>query len=80
MLDPHRVEIEGWLDAEPMITAVDVLTRLKARYPDSFTENHLRTAQRMVKAWRADQAKHIIHQGTAALQAAMGTVTPPPSL
>ena len=79
MLDPHRGEIDRWLDVEPAITGVDVLARLKARYPDRFTDNHLRTTQRMVRSWRADQAKHIIRQGTAALEAAMANVTPPPS-
>lgn len=80
MLDPHRGEIDRWLDVEPAITGVDVLARLKARYPDRFTDNHLRTTQRMVRSWRADQAKHIIRQGTAALEAAMANVTPPPFL
>lgn len=82
MLDPHRDEINGWLDAAPTITAVDVLARLKALHPDRFTDNHLRTAQRMVKAWRADQATRVISCGTAALEAAATTVTvastPPP--
>lgn len=80
MLDPHRDEINAWLDAEPAITAVDVLARLKAGYPDRFTDTHLRTTQRMVRTWRADQAKRIIRRGTAALESAMATVTSPPSL
>jgi hypothetical protein len=69
MLDPHRIEIDGWLDADPAMTAVDVLKRLKALHPDRFTDNHLRTTQRMVKARRADQAKRVIRCGTAALSA-----------
>ena len=44
MLDPHRGTIEEWLDAEPAITAVDVLARLKARDPDRFADAHLRTS------------------------------------
>jgi hypothetical protein len=63
------------------MTAVDVLTRLKALHPDRFTDHHLRTTHRMVKAWRADQAKRMIRCGTAALTIVVdgGTVaTPPP--
>jgi hypothetical protein len=69
MLDPHRDEIGAWLDDQPAMTAVDVPGRLKARHPDRFTDDHLRTAQRLVKAWRADQATRIIRCGTASLEA-----------
>jgi hypothetical protein len=79
MLDAHRGEIDVWLDAEPAITAVEVLARLRARHPDRFTEKHLRTAQRMVRAWRADQATRLIQSGTAALEAAMATAAPAPA-
>lgn len=54
--DPYRAEIIAWLDAKPVLTAVDVLTRLMALQPGRFTENHIRTIQRMVEFWRADQA------------------------
>jgi hypothetical protein len=67
MLDPHRADIEAWLEAQPAMTAVEVLARLKQRHPDRFTDRHLRTAQRMVKAWRALEARKIIHSATAAL-------------
>lgn len=75
-LDPHRSEIDGWLDSEPAITAVEVLARLRARHPDRFTEKHLRSTQKLVRAWRADQAKRVIRCGTAALEATIATVTP----
>ena len=67
MLDPHRADIEGWLEVQPAMTAVEVLARLKQHHPDRFTDNHLRTIQRMVKSWRALEAKKIIHSTTAAL-------------
>ena len=73
-LDPHRSEIDAWLDAEPAITAVEVLARLRTRYPDRFTAKHLRSTQQMVRAWRTDQAKRVIRSGTAALEAAIATV------
>jgi hypothetical protein len=79
-LDPHRSEIDGWLDSEPAITAVEVPARLRARYPDRFTEKHLRSTQRLVKAWRADQAMRVIRSGTATLEATIATVTPARSL
>ena len=67
MLDPHRAEIEAWLEAQPEMTAVDVLKRLRARHPDRLAGVHLRTMQRLVKAWRSEQAKRMIRLGTAAL-------------
>jgi hypothetical protein len=79
-LDPHRDEIDGWLDSEPAITAVQVLERLRARYPDRFAEKHLRTTQRLVRSWRADQAMRVIRSGTAALEATIAAVTPAPFL
>jgi hypothetical protein len=80
MLEPHREEVAGWLDAEPTITAVEVLAKLKRRYPDRFGEKHLRTIQRTVKAWRAEQAKRVIRCGTAALVAATTSFPDPPPL
>jgi hypothetical protein len=79
-LDPHRSEIAGWLDAEPAITAVEVLARLTTRYPDRFTAKHLRSTQKMVRAWRTDQAKRVIRSGTTALEAAIATAEPAPAL
>lgn len=79
-LDPHRSEIDAWLDAEPAITAVEVLARLTTRYPDRFTAKHLRSTQKMVRAWRTDQAKRVIRSGTAALEAAIASVEPDPAL
>jgi hypothetical protein len=57
MLDPHRDEVATRLDAEPTITAVEVLVKLRTHYPDRFGEKHLRTTQRTVKAWRAEQGR-----------------------
>ena len=79
-LDPHRSEIDAGLDAEPAITAVEVLARLTTRYPDRFTAKHLRSTQKMVRAWRTDQAKRVIRSGTAALEAAIATAEPEPAL
>ena len=64
-VDPRRDEISCWPDANPTIIAVDVLTRLKALYPDRFTDSHLRKAQRLVEAWRADRATRVVRSGTS---------------
>ncbi len=72
MLEPYRAEIEGWLDAKPAMTAVDVLIRLSECHSDLFKTSHLRTMQRLVKIWWADQAARIVRHG-------METLTPVPS-
>ena len=72
MLDPHRAEIEAWLEAQPEMTAVAVLRRLKARHPDRVANLRLRTTQRLVKAWRADQATRMIRLGATALMLPLG--------
>ena len=81
MLDRHRVEIDAWLEAEPAMTAVHVLKRLEALHPDRFTDRHLRTTQRMVKAWRVDQAKRMLRRGITALTIlvdVLSVASPPP--
>ena len=67
MFQPHHIEIETWLDAQPAMTAVDVLARLKDRHPDRFKASRLRIMQRLVKGWRADQAARIVRHEMEAL-------------
>ena len=80
MFDPHRAEIEAWLEAQPEMTAVDVLARLKERHSERFADVHLRTTQRLVKAWRAEQAKRMIRLGATApaLPPSQGAAALPP--
>ena len=81
MFDPNRAEIEAWLEAQPEMTAVDVLARLKERHSERFADVHLRTTQRLVKAWRAEQAKRMIRLGATALTLPPGqgaAALPPP--
>jgi hypothetical protein len=63
MLAPYEDQIRGWLEAAPALTGIDVLRRLIALGPEVFTDDHLRTVQRWVKAWRASQARSLILQG-----------------
>jgi hypothetical protein len=53
--------VEGWLIAEPSVTARELMDRLAAMVPDVYASKaHLRTLQRRVKAWRAEKAKDLI--------------------
>ena len=72
MLNLHRTGIEAWPHAPSETTALAVPARLEEHHPERFAATHLRTTQRMVKAWRAEQAKRMIRLTATAL-------TPPPS-
>jgi hypothetical protein len=71
MLDDVRDQMQVWLDREPAISALDVLARLKMAHPERFTDKHLRTVQRAVKAWRGRQARRIIMQSSMAVAAGL---------
>jgi hypothetical protein len=71
MLDAVRDQIRAWIDSEPGISALEVLSRLKAAQPETFTDKHLRTVQRAVKAWRGQQARRIIVESSIAMSAAV---------
>ena len=53
--------IEQWLQSEPGVSAKELMQRLAKMMPDVYsTTAQLRTLQRRVKAWRAEQAKQLI--------------------
>ena len=53
--------VEGWLIAEPIVSAKMLMGRLAAMVPDAYASKaQLRTLQRRVKAWRAERAKEMI--------------------
>ena len=53
--------VEGWLIAEPTVSAKALMERLAAMVPDAYASKaQLRTLQRRVKAWRAERAKEMI--------------------
>jgi hypothetical protein len=68
MLDDVQDQIRAWLDREPTLSALAVLTRLKSTRPEQFTDRHLRTVQRAVKVWRGHQARRIILESSTASQ------------
>jgi hypothetical protein len=62
MLDAYEPQVRDWLRNEPGITAVDMLSRLRATAPGTFGVKHLRTVQRALEAWRADAVRQWIDQ------------------
>ena len=85
MLDAFQAQIHAWLDNEPALTAIAVLSRLKTTCPEQFSDRHARTVQRAVKAWRAHQARQIILNSVDVLTAgvpdplhAERNIPPPP--
>jgi hypothetical protein len=53
--------IEGWLIADPTVSANELMDRLAAMVPDAYASKaQLRTLQRRVKAWRAERVKEMI--------------------
>jgi hypothetical protein len=67
MLDGVRDQIQAWLDREPTLSAVEILGRLKTADAAGFSDKHLRTVQRAVKLWRAQQARRMIAEGAAVI-------------
>lgn len=65
--------IEGWLTAEPGVSAKDLMNRLAAMIPDLYAgKAQLRTLQRRVKTWRTERAKEMV-LGSLRKSAAMFT-------
>ena len=53
--------VEGWLIAEPAVSAKALMERLATLIPDVYASKApLRTLQRRVKAWRAERAKEMV--------------------
>ena len=69
MLDPHVATIEGWLAAEPQLTALAVVGRLSEAYPEQFcTKQHSRSVggrspravtSALGSAWRPSRSPEI---------------------
>jgi hypothetical protein len=64
--DPIGAAADG-SGAEPGLSGLEVLGRLKLIRPDRFDDQHLRTVQRAVKAWRGQQARRIIAESAAVI-------------
>ena len=58
-LDLHVALIEGWLAAEPQLTAIAIVRRLKL-YPDHFGKKQHSIVQRLLRALRKSAANRLI--------------------
>jgi len=60
-LGGHRGVVEGWLIADPTVSAKALMERLATLVPEAYASKaQLRTVQRRVKAWRAGRAKDMV--------------------
>ena len=59
-LDPYLVTIEGWLAAEPQLTALAIVGRLAQRDADQFGPKQHSIVQRLLKALRRKAAERLI--------------------
>lgn len=59
-LDPHLAIIEGWLVAEPQLTALAIVGRLAQRDADQFGPKQHSIVQRLLKALRRKAAERLI--------------------
>src|SRR6202049_2634450 len=61
-LDPHIVTIEGWLAAQPQLTALAIVGRLSERYPEEFGTRQHSIVQRLLRALRRKTAEQLVAQ------------------
>jgi hypothetical protein len=59
-LDPHLATIEGWLVAEPQLTALAIVGRLAQRDANHFGPKQHSIVQRLLKALRSKAAERLI--------------------
>jgi hypothetical protein len=59
-LDTHA--IEGWLAAQPQLTALAIVSRLSEKYPEEFGTKQHSIVQRLLRALRRKAAEQLIAQ------------------
>jgi hypothetical protein len=64
-LDPHVALIEGWLKAEPQLTAIAIVGRLAERHPEQFGKKQHSIVQRLLRALRKAAAQRLIAETAA---------------
>jgi hypothetical protein len=52
--------LRQWFDAEPWRTASELLAKLQVEHPGSYPNSLLRTLQRRLKTWRAEEAAALL--------------------
>jgi hypothetical protein len=61
-LDPHIATIEGWLAAQPQLTALAIVGRLSEKYPEQFGTRQHSIVQRLLRAFRRKAAEQLVAQ------------------
>ncbi|MBO4228561.1 hypothetical protein [Bradyrhizobium neotropicale] len=61
-LDPHVATIEGWLAAQPQLTALTIIGRLSEKYPEEFGTRQHSIVQRLLRKLRR-KAPELVAQG-----------------
>src|SRR6201993_370181 len=61
-LDPHIATIEGWLAAQPQLTALAIVGRLSEEYPEQFGTRQHSIVQRLLRALRRKAAEQLVAQ------------------
>jgi len=64
-LDPHVALIEGWLKAEPQLTAIAIVGCLAERHPEQFGKKQHSIVQRLLRALRKAAAQRLIAETAA---------------
>src|SRR5439155_16889744 len=64
-LDRHVALIEGWLAAEPQLTAIAIVGRLAERHPEQFGKKQHSTVQRLLRALRKTAVQRLIAETAA---------------
>jgi hypothetical protein len=57
------VQLHAWFIAEPWRTGRELLERLQAEYPGTYSDGLLRTLQRRLKIWRSEVAHTMVFGG-----------------
>ena len=61
-LDPHIATIEGWLAAQPQLTALAIVGRLSEKHPEQFGTRQHSIVQRLLRALRRKAAEQLVAQ------------------
>jgi hypothetical protein len=75
MLDPQVATIEGWLAAEPQLTALAIVGRLSEAFPDQFCTKQHSIVQRLLRALRRKAAERLMTE-PALTSATSGALLP----
>jgi hypothetical protein len=64
-LDSHLTLIEGWLAAEPQLTAIAIVDRLADLHPDQFSKKQHSIVQRLLRTLRKSAAQRSLAETAA---------------